>query len=219
MYILVQAITSFLKSTGLSAADVLGQEELCDTLLRYHVLPYDLKSSMIVKKDSKAQTLEPYSYLLFNKDSSGVTVKDMQGNVAKVAKGDISAGEATLHSVDRVLLSGMGGPIACLWSRDGTALVRGMVTAARPLHTYKCSLYPHSHALLVRSSHANIPLIARSSHANFPLIAPSTGSHSLTVRATKTVVPVDIMYVLPACLPSFIFTSRSGCLQHIMSIT
>jgi len=100
------AITSFLKSTGLSAADVLGQEELCDTLLRYHVLPYDLKSSMIVKKDSTAQTLEPYSYLRFNKDSSGVTVKDMQGNVAKVAKGDIPAGEATLHSVDRVLLSG-----------------------------------------------------------------------------------------------------------------
>ena len=146
MYILVQAITSFLKSTGLSAADVLGQEELCDTLLRYHVLPYDLKSSMIVKKDSKAQTLEPYSYLLFNKDSSGVTVKDMQGHVAKVAKGDIPAGEATLHSVDRVLLSGMWGQIACLWPRNGTALVRGMVTSARPLHMpflpFSCPFLP-----------------------------------------------------------------------------
>jgi len=100
------AITSFLKSMGLTAAQALGHEELCDILLRYHVLPYDVKSSMIVKKDSKAQTLDPRSYLLFNKGSSGVTVEDMQGNVAKVTKGDITAGDATVHSVDRVLLSG-----------------------------------------------------------------------------------------------------------------
>jgi uncharacterized surface protein with fasciclin (FAS1) repeats len=100
---------------GLTAEDVLSQEELCDALLRYHVLPYDLKSSMIVKKDSKAQTLEPFSYLLFNKDSSGVTVKDMQGHVAKVAKGDIVAGEATIHSVDRVLMSGKSVTLKCSW--------------------------------------------------------------------------------------------------------
>jgi len=100
------AITSFLKSMGLSAQQVVGEEALCDTLLRYHVLPYILKSSMLVRKDMTAQTLQPFSYLTFNKDASGVTVKDMQGNVAKVTKGDITAGEGTLHIVDRVLLSG-----------------------------------------------------------------------------------------------------------------
>jgi len=100
------AILAFLKSTGLSAEDVLGQEPLCDALLRYHVLPYDMKSSMIVKKDMTAQTLEPRSYLTVNKGPLGVTVQDMQGNVAEVTKGDIKIGEATLHTVDRVLLSG-----------------------------------------------------------------------------------------------------------------
>jgi uncharacterized surface protein with fasciclin (FAS1) repeats len=127
------AIVSFLSSMGLSAGDVLGQEELCDTLLRYHVLPYELKSGMIVKKDSKAQTLEPNSYLLFNKDSSGVTVKDMQGNVAKVSKGDIPAGEATLHSVDRVLMSGsVFTSIASALkyhSKKHTELVKALTTA------------------------------------------------------------------------------------------
>jgi hypothetical protein len=53
------------------------------------VLPYDLRANMIVKRDSTAQTLEPNSFLTFNKDTSGVSVKDMHGNVAKVSKGDI----------------------------------------------------------------------------------------------------------------------------------
>ena len=104
--LLLQAILAFLKSTGLSAEDVLGQEPLCDALLRYHVLPYEMTSSMIVKKDSLAQTLEPRSYLTANKGPRGVTVQDMQGHVAKVTKGDLKIGEATIHTVDRVLLSG-----------------------------------------------------------------------------------------------------------------
>jgi uncharacterized surface protein with fasciclin (FAS1) repeats len=95
---------------GLTVEHVLAEEPLCDALLAYHVLPYELKSGMIVKKDSTAQTLEPYSFLTFNRGASGVTVRDMQGHVAKVGKADIKAGEATVHSVDRVLLSGKHGP-------------------------------------------------------------------------------------------------------------
>jgi len=100
------AVLAFLKSMGLSAEQLLGEEALCDALLAYHVLPYDLKASMIVKKDMTAQTLEPNSYLTVNKDAAGVTVRDMQGNVAKVSKGDLKVGDATIHLVDRVLLSG-----------------------------------------------------------------------------------------------------------------
>jgi len=100
------AILAFLKSMGLSPQDVLAEEPLCDALLRYHVMPYDLTSSMIIKKDMTAQTMEPRSYLTLNKGPLGVTVKDMQGNVAKVTKGDIKIGDAMVHTVDRVLLSG-----------------------------------------------------------------------------------------------------------------
>ena len=107
----LQAIAAFLKSMGLTADHVLAEEPLCDALLAYHVLPYELMSSMIAKKDSTAQTLEPNSFLTFNKGASGVTVTDMQGNVARVGKADIKAGEATVHTVDRVLLSGKSLPV------------------------------------------------------------------------------------------------------------
>jgi len=100
-----EAITAFLKTLGVSAKDALSNEVLCDTLIRYHVLPYKATAANITKPNTKAQTLEPRSFLTFNKGPGGVTVTDVQGNTAKVTKADFVVGDAVIHGVDKVLLS------------------------------------------------------------------------------------------------------------------
>jgi hypothetical protein len=100
-----EAMQAFFTAMSLTQQEVLSNELLCDALLRHHVSPLIITNSM-VKRRSKAQTLEPYSYLTLQNPNGPLEVSDMQGNTAITLVGDVVAGEGILHVIDRVLQSG-----------------------------------------------------------------------------------------------------------------
>ena len=106
------AMQAFLTAMSLTQQDLLKNELLCDALLRHHVSPVVISKQMITRR-SKAQTLEPYSYLTLQNPTGALEVSDMQGNTAIVLNGDIAAGEGIIHIIDRVLQSGKGPYLAC----------------------------------------------------------------------------------------------------------
>jgi hypothetical protein len=53
-------------------------------------------------------TADGVYHLRFYLENGKVVIKDVQGNTARVVKGDIDAGYSIIHSIDKVMLSGEG---------------------------------------------------------------------------------------------------------------
>jgi len=105
-------VESFLGEMGLSLAELTNRTDLLDKLVAYHIVPRARASAARLagksKEGSYAVSGDPHYLLRFSADpkSGAVSVRDSQGNAARVLAADVDAGRSVVHGVDRVLMSG-----------------------------------------------------------------------------------------------------------------
>lgn len=105
-----QAVAAFLKSMGITLAELAARPDLADKLVAYHVVPRTRASSEAPAGAAFGISGDPHYLLRFKPagggGTKGLAVRDAQGNSAAVVAADIDAGASVVHAVDRVLLSG-----------------------------------------------------------------------------------------------------------------
>lgn len=103
----VQAIQTFLKDVGVDLKFLDQHEALADDVLAYHLIIGKGANEILDKgyKNIRAKTASGFTVNI-TQTKVGWTVKDHQGNTAKVVKAGIKKGNHTIHVIDRVLMSG-----------------------------------------------------------------------------------------------------------------
>eukprot|EP00877_Chromochloris_zofingiensis_P008423 jgi/Chrzof1/3834/Cz13g10150.t1 len=103
------AIKAYAAKLGLTVAQLAGYPALLKAIARYHIILGAKLSSAKQLKVGRTNgiTADPiWNLTLIKAPNGNVSIRDTQGNIAKVTKVDIDAGKSVIHNVDAVLLSG-----------------------------------------------------------------------------------------------------------------
>jgi transforming growth factor-beta-induced protein len=95
---------------GVSASELLADTETLASVLKYHVVPFEVTAAQL----SEGQVLTTLlgAPLTVKKNDTGVYIIPTGGPTAKVITSDIKADNGVVHVIDAVLLPGAASPAA-----------------------------------------------------------------------------------------------------------